>query len=355
MAVLLAGQGGAGKSTLAAQLMEDLQRAGGVVVVDTNLVRASLPYYGELDPRSENVWVTTAGDTGRVSREVQEAAIEGKRNLLIDDTLRDPDSALELARELRGAGYRVELHALAVNDQVSLERAHQRSERDAVDGAAPRTVPRAWHDESYRGAAAAVRRLEFAGAVDSVTVYNRLGDPIHDQAPTPGASAAGEALDRARQQLTDFERISLAKHWTDLAETMQRRGAPAHELEQIQLPLERAHYTLRANAGTAAAYDHDDPAGAHDSRALAARYGARLEHAFRSGDKQAVAALPELTGAWAAHAAGTRLAQQHGADTAFAAALEDRIADGLREGRALRPIAVRGAAAAAPTADVATR
>ncbi|OHE80682.1 MAG: hypothetical protein A2X76_01440 [Lysobacterales bacterium GWF1_69_6] len=339
-AVILAGQSGAGKSTLASDLAEELDRKGGYIAVDADLMRARLPYYPEVS--GADVAAETQIDAGRLAQAVRHEAVEARRNILVDGTLRDPEAALKMVQELRGAGYEVEVHAIAVNDQISYERATARHEHDVAEGGAGRFVPTQWHDESFVGSANSIRRLEFAGAVDRIAVYNRLADKIHDQAPEPGKHTAAEAFERARHQLTDYERVNLAQRWDEISESMERRGAAEFEQDRIQLRFERAHYTLRTSPQAAESYDHQYPGlESQRSKDLAERYGQRLEEAFRAGSRDQAREMPELSVAFAAQAAAYRAGQENPALQPVADKIQDRIANALRTGEGLKTVQLR--------------
>lgn len=311
VAILLAGQSGAGKSTVASEIAEVMGHAGGFIRVDADEMRHRLPYYDAAEVDAPGASAESQVDAGRLASAVRDEAIRHNRNILVDGTLRDPEGALRMARTLRDAGYRVELHALSVNEQISYERATMRYERGLQRGLPARMVPKEWHDRSYAGMAESVRRLEYMAAVDRVAVYNRVGDTIHDAAPIAGQVAAGPLLERARAQLTDFERVSLAEQWDAIADKMEQRGAPDAHQRSMLVHWERAHYSLRSSAAAANHYDQEHPAESYQSEQLAARYGQKLVAAFRDSNPELAQELPEIRPAIAARVAyGRSIASQ---------------------------------------------
>lgn len=295
-AMMLAGQSGAGKSTMVDTLGDELATRGGYIHVSADIMRTRLPYLDELDTNSPDFAPQTAGDAGALAIAVREEAMARRRHVVIDGTLWNPDAAVALAKALKQAGYQTELHALAVNDQISYQRAATRYERERASEGFARWTVRELHDRSFHGMADSVRRLEFTGAVDRVAIYNRLGDAIHDQAPTPGQAIAAPKLERARSQLTTFERINLASNWDEILDSMERRSAHPDEKLLVQAGQERAHYTLRSSREAAEVYDSQYPMEGPSSRAYAASYGARLASAFRAG--RGAEAMPELATAY---------------------------------------------------------
>ncbi|WP_332908558.1 MULTISPECIES: zeta toxin family protein [Mycetohabitans] len=53
-------------------------------------------------------------------------AAENRRNLVIDGTMRSPESIRDLAHRLKDAGYKVEARVMAVNAKISFARARLR-------------------------------------------------------------------------------------------------------------------------------------------------------------------------------------------------------------------------------------
>lgn len=353
-ALMLAGQSGAGKSTLSADLGEALEKSGGYIRVDPDILRTRLPYAGDYSAEEVNRAPETQADAREVARAVRDLAIANKRNVVMDTTLRDPEQAIGTALSLREAGYRVELHAMAVNEQISFERASMRYESERSDGQYARFVPRDWHDRSYHGMADSVRALEYRALVDEIHVYNRLGDPIHTQVPEHGKATAAQTLIRAREQLTGYEKINLAERWDDISESMEKRNASTAEWQAVAIARERAHYTLRSDAQAAEQYDYDHPEQRHESERLAQSYGQRLESAYRDKALDQAREMPELTRAFAAEAAVRRLAV--GSDNPqvqkeLGDAMEVRIARSLRTGEPLRDVNVREGITTVATRD----
>lgn len=349
MAAVFAGQPGAGKTHVGAGVEEALRSRGGCVVVDADLVRPALPYQAG-DSNERQV------DAGRVAQELLRRAVAARRHVVVHGTLRDPDAALKDVQALRGAGYGIEIHALAVNDQISRMRAVHREQIEADAGLVPRAVPATWHDDAFRGSAASLRRLEYAAAVDRTVVYNRLGEAIHDSKPVAGELRASQVFEGARSKLTDYERVHLAREWDGIIESMERRGESAAAIERVRPAADRAHYTMRSSPAAAESFDYLEPASKAGSQASADRYGHLLATAFRTGDRSQARTMPELANAFTAEAVASRmLAQQGPAAPAALQAVRDRIAMGLQRGAELAPVQVREAPARAPQAAAAAR
>jgi len=342
-AIILAGQSGAGKSTVSHDLRQALELKGGYIAVDADHLRTRLPYFDELDHSQSDVSSVTQADAAAIADAVRDEAIKNRRNLVIDGTLRDSDKAAELAKHLRDSGYRVELHAMAVNEQISFERATSRYEQQRADGQYARNVPKDWHDRSFAGMADSVRRLEYSAAVDRVSVYDRIGNVVHEQTPMKGKVVSAPYLEAFRGQLTDFERVDLAERWDEILYSMEGRGAAGRELGEAKLAAERAHYTLHMSPTATANYEYKNPAEIHNSRELAAAYGEKLQAAFKNLDLHSARTMPELQGAFAAQAAAGKYIREHPHVPAerFESSMRERIGQALAEGKEIRQLQVR--------------
>ncbi|HEL3156868.1 TPA: zeta toxin family protein [Stenotrophomonas maltophilia] len=113
-AILLAGQPGAGKGTL-----KDISRAelgGNVVVVDPDELRDAYPNVERLYERHPYTWAGhTQEDASHWAKELRAGAVEGRRNLILDTTLGNGDSAITLIKDLQAKGYEVEIRGVVAH------------------------------------------------------------------------------------------------------------------------------------------------------------------------------------------------------------------------------------------------
>lgn len=296
-AVVLAGQPGSGKTSISAEAADRLERIGGHVLVSADVAREYLPNYSALaatDPA--NASRLTQDDAGRLAQLIGEEAIARRFNVVIDGTLRDPEAAEGSITQLRGAGYRTELHALAVSDQLSFARSADRYSEALGRGdiEAARWVDRAYHDNAFNGVAQSVRRLEFKGLVDQVTVYNRLGDVIHDAPARAGETPATNAFEAARQQLTGFERRQIAETFDRVQDRLGDAALDPTRYPGLASAIYRAHYSLEADPAARNAYREDNLDRAGESAQQAEIYRRELVQAWNRQDRNAMKSMPEL-------------------------------------------------------------
>ena len=237
-AVILGGQPGSGKSVLAQTAVREFREAGGSILIDADRMREVNRDYKRLsidDPL--NAADRTHAEASQWSVRLTQQAIEGKRNLVVDGTMRDPANIRNLTERLQHNGYRVEARVMAVNPEVSLARAQLRFEQQVEVRGYGRHVNAEQHDAAFKGLGAAVAALERGSMVDSVRVYSANHAVIYQNAQErgqwqqpPEASRALEA-ERTRPHLY-LERKEYIETLQEIAAlARQRTGEPARAIE----------------------------------------------------------------------------------------------------------------------------
>lgn len=256
-AILLAGQPGSGKSALAAEAIREQRSQGGPVVIDADRMREENPRYKELsrtDP--QNAADRTQREAGEWATRLTMTAIEGRRNLVIDGTMRNPDNVRDLATRLKENGYNVEARVLAVNSETSLTRARLRFEEQVEERGTGRFVNREQHDNAYAGMLSSVRALESERLVDTVRVYDANQREIYSNQQERGAwqktpEAANVIAQERGREWTHAER-------RDYVSALDEINTLARQREGLR---ENVTYTV----GTAARGEAKDFNNVHDA------------------------------------------------------------------------------------------
>lgn len=180
-AILLGGQPGAGKSALAAEAVRELRASGGAVVIDADRMREENPRYKQLSKEDpQNAADRTQKEAGEWATRLTMAAVENRRNLVVDGTMRSPENIRDLAVRLKENGYEVEARVLAVNPETSMTRARLRFEEQVAERGTGRFVNKEQHDNAYAGMVESVRALERDKLTDSVRVYDANQRQIYE-------------------------------------------------------------------------------------------------------------------------------------------------------------------------------
>ncbi|WP_126242981.1 zeta toxin family protein [Burkholderia gladioli] len=256
-AILLGGQPGAGKTALARQAMAELGARGGAVLIDADRMRENLPQYSQLLRQNpQHAADLTHVEAGRWSGRLTHAASEARRNLVIDGTMRNPESLRNLARRLNERGYTLEVRGVAMPGDVSLTRAQMRTEREIATTGVGRVVNPQQHDQAYAGMVETVALLEREKAVNRIRIVDRHHREIYRNELHQGdwrePSAAADAITRERgRPMTHEEIADHAAMLGDILALRTARGAPAPDIADVALRREYAVVARQAIAQTA--------------------------------------------------------------------------------------------------------
>ncbi len=230
-AIVLGGQPGSGKSVLAAEAISELRARGGAILIDADRMREQNPEYKQLSRQDpQNAADLTHKEAATWATRLTVVAIDNKRDLVVDGTLRDPANIRDLTTRLKESGYEVEARIMAVSPETSLVRARLRFEEQVSEIGTGRFVNKEQHDTAYRGVAATVAVLERDKLVGKVMLYDAHQRPVYDNRLEADrwkdAPSAERALDLERNRLpTLAERRDLIAVLEDInALSRQRQG-----------------------------------------------------------------------------------------------------------------------------------
>lgn len=231
-AILLGGQPGSGKSFLANQAESDLRGKGGSIVIDADRMREENPRYQQLSKEDPlNAADRTHKEAGEWAQRLTLTAVNERRNLVIDGTMRNPEAILELASRLKDHGYSVEARVMAVDAETSMTRSRLRFEEQVEARGTGRFVNREQHDNAYDGIPKSVEALERAKVVDSVKLYDSDHRVVYENVQKSGAWNHPPAA------TTTIEQVRL-REWTHA------------ERSDYVATLEKIHDLARAREGT---------------------------------------------------------------------------------------------------------
>lgn len=263
VAVFVAGQPGAGKSTFADLLVHPaLARHGGAVRIGSDHYKRVHPCYPALlaiDDRSAGV--RTRPDTRRWQAEVEDHTRDHRLNAVIETALADPEEVRTTIGAYRHAGHRVELVVLAVPEALSGLAVLQRYLQQVQATGVGRYVSAQNHDQCFRGLPEVLRIIEAERLANVVAVLGASGVKYRNQLTADGSwlhpPRAAQAVTAERTPLwtvTEAQRFrSTLARVRDIARNtpgVARRTAVAGDLRHI---LRWAAPLLRANCPDSAA------------------------------------------------------------------------------------------------------
>lgn len=273
-AIITGGQPGAGKSGITDEAKDELAKAGGYVLIDADKLRKHSPQYKPAMLADDRLAANrTHPDAGPWASRLTFAAAEGRRNLIIDQTSKDPAAVEDLAGKLKLAGYTVELRVMGVNETVSQLRIATRYETMKAESGFGRYSTRDNHDLAYAGVAQTVARVEQNKTVDAIRIYDKNHVPIKENVLQDGewlhqADAAERMHAERNRPLTLEERREIAAGYDELSimiEAPERAATPAEKAE-IEGLRTAAHDRLNSVSRKVAefeeikqAYQNEDP------------------------------------------------------------------------------------------------
>ncbi|MCW5323656.1 toxin [Verminephrobacter aporrectodeae subsp. tuberculatae] len=276
-AILLGGQPGSGKSALSTGAVRELRTNGGAVVIDADRMREENPRYKQLS-REDPLHAAdrTQKEAGEWANRLTMAAMENRRNLVVDGTMRSPEKIRDLTTRLKEHGYEVEVRVLAVNPETSMTRARLRFEEQVAERGTGRFVNKEQHDNAYTGMVESVRALERDKLIDSVRIYDANHRQIYENSQERGEwkkkAAAVEVLEQERgRPWTHAER-------RDYVSALDNINTLAKQREGIRDNVTYAVGTLASNSAKEYSNVNDAARAFREAKAEDQPYVIRTEH-----------------------------------------------------------------------------
>ena len=193
--IILAGQPGAGKGGLARSA--ELELRGDAVTVDPDALRDFHPQVESFRNAHPYTWADdTHPDASAWAKELRGAAVEGRRNLILDTTLADGEKAVALVKELQAKGYEVEIRAMATHRLESELGVDERFSNSLERKGFGRYVPEGIRDPVYRDLPDNLNHVAKETGTP-VRIFNREGAELYDS--RTDTRLPGAVLDEARE------------------------------------------------------------------------------------------------------------------------------------------------------------
>lgn len=246
LAVLIAGQTGAGKTRLAPTLLSAMATASrrhpAHFIADT--YKTYHPSYAAILRSSTPALASAAAgaDARRWLAMACALAAEHRLDVLVESACRHPDDFRGLARLFRAAGYAVAVALLAVPAALSrlgvMVRFYAGLSEAGSGGLPSRLTPRGVHDDSYAGLGEVARFVDESDVADVAVVVRRgLGvayeNRIGEDGRWRGQAAAARALEAERKRPLSEEEREVVREGLEMLGQVEDNGV-REQIEEIR-------------------------------------------------------------------------------------------------------------------------
>lgn len=177
--IITGGQPGSGKSRLIELSKEDFPDCN-VVVINGDDLRYYHPQAEKILQLDDKRFAErTDPDSRNWTRELFDKAIEEKRNIIFESTMREAGPLSKTMMRLKEAGYQITAKVVACHERMSTTGIFMRYENQKAEKGAGRFSEVASHDAGYEGMPKTLDRIEQNKLVDKIEVYDRFGDKLY--------------------------------------------------------------------------------------------------------------------------------------------------------------------------------
>lgn len=245
-AIILGGQPGAGKTPMQNHAAREFAASGGMVKIIGDDLRAYLPHYKSLqraDDKSAAFY--TDRDSGRLVEKAIAEAAQRRVNVLVEGTMRNPETVAATLRQFRDAGFRTDARALAVSPEMSSLGILQRYAAQKESRGIGRMTTTDAHQTALRGMLDTLDRIQDERLADKLTIYRRGGEAIHSfdlAGPVRGIEPRARELveSERRRALSPQEAQYKQREIERLTPILQKYGVLATREPQRRAEAERA-------------------------------------------------------------------------------------------------------------------
>lgn len=243
-AIVLAGQPGAGKGGLVTAV--EFELSDDVVKVDPDELRGAHPDARLLRQQHPYTWAGhTHADASQWAKELRSAAVEGRRNLILDTTLGNSDSAVSLIRDLQANGYDVEIRGVVAHRLESELGVDARFSNSLDSRGFGRYVPEDVRRHVYEALPGNLDKVQADTGIQ-IRLYGREGAQVYDS--HSDTRLPGAALEAEREARLKDPRITqvVRDGWRAQGRWHAEIGDTLHLNDKVSPPTAAAVFDERA-------------------------------------------------------------------------------------------------------------
>lgn len=248
--VITGGQPGSGKSKLLEQSKKDFLD-GNVVVINGDDLRDYHPKAEEIFRLDDNKFAErTDPDCREWTKKLFERAIDTKRNIVFESTMREAGPISKTMKRLRAGGYHLTAKVVATHERFSTTGIFRRYEEQRAAKGYGRWSELSSHDAGYEGMPKTVEYIEKHGLVDRLEVFSRSGVLLYDNdfvngkwQKSPNALAVIKA--EREREATSSEKANFQSDWKRIFGLLEYRNAPLRDFERARSVFARLESGLK--------------------------------------------------------------------------------------------------------------
>lgn len=234
VAVVLGGQAGAGKSSLAADTKREFRDEGRrIVLIDDDQYRKLYPYSQEILKECPEFYTRiTAMATNKITPKILKFASENGYNFIFDGTMKNE----RIVNTMKSwEDYQIQVKVMATSRLRSIVGATIRNGELRTLGEEGRFITVETHDGTYYGIPDTLRYLESLGIADEIKIYTRGNNPLfpkqqYSSQETPEISSADKL-----EELRKKDEIDFLEHADENIEYLERTAVNLSETEQTEI------------------------------------------------------------------------------------------------------------------------
>eukprot|EP01032_Pedospumella_encystans_P019615 gene19615-22307_t len=237
--IILGGQPGAGKSGLLEASKQDFPGCN-VVSINGDELRYYHPQYREIQKADERHFAELTDPHARQwTKQLFDRAIETRRNILFEGTMREAGPITQTMARLHASGYQIIARIIAVSEHDSVAGIFRRYEEQKAAKGFGRWSNIKAHNDAYVGVPVTVGRIEDQCFSDRVEVYNRRGGLLYTNILVDGSwsqSAQGAVVIQAERNRcpTLDEARQRESEWSTILTMMASRGANESDVQDVR-------------------------------------------------------------------------------------------------------------------------
>lgn len=254
--IILGGQPGAGKSGLLEASKQDFPGCN-VVSINGDELRYYHPQYREIQKADERHFAElTDPHARRWTKQLFDRAIETRRNILFEGTMREAGPITQTMARLKSSGYQITARIIAASEHDSVAGIFRRYEEQKAAKGFGRWSNIKAHNEAYVGVPVTVGLIEDRCFADRVEVYNRRGVLLYANTLEQGGwsqNPQGAAVIQAERNRcpTADEVRQRESEWSTVLTMMSARRAAEPDIQIVRDVAEKyLHCEYQANGSS---------------------------------------------------------------------------------------------------------